>query len=387
MSELYWVDARAEINLPEVALGTASFFQYDLSLVSKLKQLIQNSGILDNIDIQKNDNVAIKMHWGTQTTTRTLRSIFIRKVVELVNERGANAFITESAGLGMHNPRCYGIGRLHHAQEAGYTFETCLAPLIPADGLRGFDYQKVEVQGQQLKEVYIAKAIAEADKVISVAHVKGHPRAGLGAALKNLGVGCAAKPSKFRIHFYEDFPEIDQTKCSQCGKCREICPAGAITEDFSIISELCEGYRCLGCQEACRNQQQAVNLTWCNARDTAIRIVDTAKAVIDTVGKENFAFLNFILDVSPVCDCAPYSDTPFVPDIGILAGLDPLAIDKASLDLINQAPILPNSILSEPSENKIKTIYADSFEADPFDLIEAAEKLQLGNIKYNLQKI
>lgn len=385
ISDIYWVDARSEINLPDIALERASFFQNNISLVNKLKQLIQKSGILDNV--VKNDQVAVKMHWGAQTTTRTLRSIFIRKIVELLKEKGASVFVTESCGLGMLDQRSFGIGRLHHAQEAGYTFETCLAPLIPADGLRGFNYKKVEVQGQQLKEVYIAKMIAEADKVISVAHVKGHPRSGLGAALKNIGVGCAAKPSKFMIHFYEEFPEIDQTKCNQCGKCREICPAGAITDGYSILPELCMNYRCLGCYEACHSQQKAVPLSWCSTQDTAIRIVDSVKAVMDTVGRENFSFLNFVLDVSPVCDCVPYSDTPFVPDIGILAGLDPLAIDKASLDLINQAPHLPESVLLEPSENKIKTIYADSFGADPFDLIEAAEKLELGNIKYALHKI
>jgi len=385
LSELYWVDARAELNLPDVALGRASFFQYDLSLVSKLKQLILKSGILDNIE--KHDHVALKMHWGTETTTRTLRSIFIRKIVELLNEKGAYTFITESAGLGMLNSRCYGVGRLRLAQEAGYTFETCLAPLIPADGLQGFDYKLVKVNGQQLKEIYVAKMIAEADKVISVAHVKGHPRAGLGAALKNIGVGCAAKPSKFRIHLYQEYPQIDLTKCNKCGKCRNICPASAITDGYSILPERCKDYRCLGCDEACRSQQKAVLLKWCNAKDCAIGIVDTAKAVMDTIGKENFAFLNFLLDISPVCDCAPYSDTPFVPDIGILAGSDPLAIDKASLDMINQAPSLPGSVLSEPSENKLKTIYADSFNADPFDLIEAADKLKLGNMKYSLNKV
>ncbi len=383
MSELYWVDARAEVPLSEVAQGRASFFQSELSLVNKMKRLIQQSGLLDIVE--KGDHVAVKMHWGTQSTTRTLRSIFIRKVVELLNEKKAHVFITESAGLGIVNARSHGIGRLHHAQEAGYTFETCLAPLIPADGLHGFNYKRVKVNGQQLKEVYIAEMIAEADKVISLAHVKGHPRSGLGASIKNLGVGCVAKPSKFMLHFYNDYPQIDQAKCTKCGKCREVCPVNGITDGYSIIPEICKDHRCIGCSEIC--PEKAVLLKWCNAKDTAIRIVDAAKAVVDTVGKENFGFLNFMLDITPLCDCVPYSDTPFVPDLGILAGFDPLAIDTASLDMINKAQILSGSVLSEPSDNKFASIFADSFEADPFNIIEAAKKIRLGNSQYSLHKI
>ena len=384
MSEIFYTDARAEIPLPEVAKGRISFFQAELSLVNKMGKLIRESGILDIVE--KGDNVAVKMHWGTHSTTRTIRSIFIRKVVELLNEKGAYVFITESAGLGRIGPRSFGIGRLRDAQVAGYTFETCLAPLIPADGLKGFNYKRVKVNGQQLKEVYVAEMIAEADKVISCAHVKGHPRSGMGASLKNIGVGCVSKPSKFMIHFYEEFPKIDLSKCDKCGKCREICPADGITDGYSIIPELCQDYRCLGCYEVCRDKR-AIPLTWCSSKDTSIRIVDAAKAVIDTVGKDNFAFLNFLLDISPMCDCSPYSDTPVVPDLGILAGFDPLAIDIASLDLINSAPYLAGSVLSAPTDNKFAAIYADSFESDPYYLVEAAKKLKLGNIEYTLHKL
>jgi uncharacterized Fe-S center protein len=383
MSNIFWTDARSEVDLPAVAKGKANFFQDELSLVNKLENLIKKSGMLDLID--KDDQVAVKMHWGTETTTRTIRSIYVRKVVELLKTKSKYIFLTESAGLGLGYARNYGVGRLHLAQIAGYTFETCQCPLVPADGLYGFDYKLVKVNGTQLKEVYIAKAIAEADKVIVLSHVKGHPRGGLGASIKNLGVGCVAKPSKYMLHIYDETPQIDQTKCNKCNKCIEICPTGAI-DGYSINSEICKDYRCIACVEACR-EQRAIKLNWCSARDTAIRIADCAKAVVNTVGTENLGYINCILDVSPVCDCAPYSDTPFVPDLGILVGFDPLAIDKASLDLINQAPILPGSVLTSPTDNKIAAIYASSFETDPFTLIDAAKKLRLGSLDYSLTKI
>ncbi|HUX99371.1 MAG TPA: DUF362 domain-containing protein [Candidatus Deferrimicrobium sp.] len=383
MSEIFWIDARSEVDLPAVAQGKVTFFQDELSLVNKLQKLIEKSEMLALID--KDDQVAVKMHWGTETTTRTIRSIYVRKVVELLKTKSKYVFLTESAGLGLGYTRNYGVGRLQLAQIAGYTFETCLAPLVPADGLYGFNHKLVKVDGIQLKEVYVAKAIAEADKVIVLSHVKGHPRGGLGASIKNLGVGCVAKPSKYMLHIYDETPQIDETKCNKCNKCVEICPAGAI-DGYSINPDICKDYRCIACVEACR-EQRAIKLNWCSARDTAIRIADCAKAVVDTVRAENIGYINCILDVSPICDCAPYSDTPFVPDLGILAGFDPVAIDKASLDLINQAPILPGSVLTTSTDNKIGSIYASSFETDPFTIIEAAKKLQLGSLNYSLIKI
>ncbi|MHA1265817.1 MAG: DUF362 domain-containing protein [Candidatus Helarchaeota archaeon] len=386
VSELYFTDARADVPLPEIAQGQVSFFRPEYSLVNKMARLIEKSEIFNMIE--KGDHVAVKMHWGTFSTTRTIRSIFIRKVIELLKEKGAYVFITESAGLGLGKPRCYGVGRLYAAQVAGYTFETCLAPLIPADGLQGFNHKLVKVEGQQLKEVYVAKMIAEADKVISCAHVKGHPRGGIGGAIKNIGVGCVAKPSKFMIHFYDDVPFIDLENCIKCGKCREVCPGGAISDGYSIDPELCKDFRCLGCYEVCRETGTgAIPLQWTGGKDTPIRIADAAKAVIDTVGGENMAYINFLLGISPICDCVPYSDLPFVPDIGILVGQDPVAIDKASLDLINQAPIIPTSILTEPVENKIATIYANSFQCDPFHIIEAAHQLNLGSLTYKMHHL
>ncbi|MHA1428671.1 MAG: DUF362 domain-containing protein [Candidatus Helarchaeota archaeon] len=384
MSEIYYTDARADVPFVEVAHGRQSWFQPGFSLIKKMEKMIQKSRIL-NI-IEKGDQVALKMHWGTLTTTRLIRSIFIRKIVEMIHEKSAYAFLTESVGLGMGKPRNYGVGRLQLAQVAGYTYETCLAPLIPADGLQGFDHKLVKVDGQQLKEVYVAKMIAEADKVISVAHVKAHPRGGIGGALKNLGVGCVAKPSKYMIHVYNEYPQIDKSICDKCGKCREICPADAITEDYEILPERCKDYRCVGCNEVCRGKG-AIPLKWTDSKDASIRFADAAKAVIETVGNENLAYLNLILDVTPVCDCVPFSDLPVVPDLGVLAGLDPLAIDKASLDLINRAPIVPGSVLTESVENKLAAIYTNSFQSDPNYLMEAAQKLKLGSLEYILHKI
>lgn len=225
--DVFWVDSRAVVLEPE------RWYQPKLSLVSKLKRLIDESGILQ--EIQKGDLVAVKTHFGDRGTTKTLRSVFVRAVVEKVVERGGRPFVTETTGLGMIRPRSTAIGRLEIAEENGYTQQTLKAPIIIADGLLGLDFVEVPVEGKYLKKVYVAKAIAEADAVVFCTHFKLHMQSGIGGSIKNAGVGCVAKPSKFDLHA-TGFPRIIAEKCTKCGKCIEICPTGAI-ENYQIVEK------------------------------------------------------------------------------------------------------------------------------------------------------
>lgn len=359
MSKVFFVDSRAAVTEPE------KWYQPKLSLVSKLKRLIDESGILDFID--KGDLVAVKTHFGDRGTTKTLRSVYIRKIVEAVKERGGKPFVTETTGLGLIRDRSTAIGRLLIAEENGYTSQTVAAPIIIADGLLGFDYVEVDVGGKHIKKVCVAKGIAEADAVVCVTHFKLHMQAGIGGSIKNIGVGCTAKPSKFDIH--SPVPPKINEKCDKCGKCIEICPANAIV-NFQIDSTKC--IRCTGCYEVCK--QNAIEIQWISGRDIAERIVECAKGVMDVVGKKNFAFLNFVVDVTPHCDCHPYSDNPIVPDVGIFASKDIVAVDKASFDAILKFENNPGSLI----ENK----YWEW--TDPLTQIRYAEELELGSSKYEV---
>ncbi|MHA1311381.1 MAG: DUF362 domain-containing protein [Candidatus Helarchaeota archaeon] len=383
MNNVYFVNSRAIINVKDVNAGKISFFNSELSLVNKLSMLIKKSKVLDIIE--KGDIVAIKMHWGDHGTMKTIRSIYVRKLALEIESRGGIPFITESSGLGLFYDRTFGLGRLKIARENGYTWETCCAPLIPLDGIKGKDYVKVKnEEGVQLKEVYVGKAIMDADKIISLAHVKGHPRAGMGAAIKNIGVGCVGKRSKFNLHFYNEIPEIIANECNQCGKCAQICPENAIDiNNKIIINDLCS--RCYGCIGACPNK--AIKVEWCNAKDTNIRILDCANAVLRAKGPENFGFINFLIDISPICDCVPYNDHNVVQDIGILASKNIYAIDVASFDLINKAPRLPDSVATQKSGDVLSQIFSDSTGADFRYIIDQLKKDNPENLKYNLIEI
>ncbi|MHA1271360.1 MAG: DUF362 domain-containing protein [Candidatus Helarchaeota archaeon] len=380
MKDVYFVSSRAEIDVKAVEEGKISFFNQDLSLVSKLSKLIEKSGILNIIN--DGDLVAIKMHWGDRGTIKTIRSIYVRTLALEIKNHGGIPFVTESSGLGLLHDRNSGLGRLLIARENGYTWSTCEAPLIVCDGLRGKDYIKVNFnEGIQLKEVYVGRSIIEADKIISLAHTKGHPRAGMGGAIKNIGVGCVTKRSKFNIHFYNEIPEIISDKCNQCGKCVEICPENAININNKIIQDdLCS--RCYGCAGVCPNK--AIKVDWCNAIDTSIRILDCANAILKIKDPENFGFINFLIDITPICDCVPYNDHNLVQDIGILASNNMFAIDIASYDLINKAPRLQNSSAFKSDSDIFEYLFKNSTKADFKHFINQLKKICPENLQYDL---
>ncbi|MDY6959314.1 MAG: DUF362 domain-containing protein [Halobacteriota archaeon] len=369
MSNVYFVDSRAVVE------SKARWYQPRLGAVSKLERLIEASGALDFIE--EGDIVAIKSHFGVYGTSKALRSVFMRKVAKMVGDQGGRPFLTESCGLGMKHDRSHAVGRIVIAEENGYTQQTVAAPIIIADGMWGFDNLRTEIDGIELSEVYVAKAIAEADKVISLAHFKGHMEGGFGGAIKNLGVGCVAKRSKYDIHI-TGYPKIDMDKCNRCNECVKMCPAGAISEDIALDEGKC--IKCNGCVEIC--EPRAISIRFNGPQETSNRIVDCAKGVIDEIGKENFYYFNFLMDITPACDCCPYSDNPIAPDIGILASNDPLAIDMASVDLVNASPSLPNSMAEGVNEK-----LGGMWETSPGFQLDAAERLKIGSKEYEIFRI
>ncbi|MEM0203402.1 MAG: DUF362 domain-containing protein [Archaeoglobaceae archaeon] len=359
--DVFFVDSRARVVDPN------KWYQPELSLVSKLKRLIDESPVLDNIS--PGDVVAVKTHFGERGTTKTLRPTFIRAVVEKLLEIGAKPFVTETTGLGLTRLRSSAIGRLQIAEENGYTHQTLKAPIIIADGLLGFDFVEVPIDGKFLKKVYVAKAIAECDAVVFCTHFKLHMQSGIGGSIKNIGVGCVAKPSKYDVHV-NGFPTIREDRCTKCDKCVEICPTNAIV-DYKIVEERC--LKCTGCYEVC--EVRAVRLQWLEGKDVSDRIVECAKGVSKL--NDNFSFLNFLIDITPHCDCHPYSDNALVPDIGILASKDAVSIDSASYDLYK----------SLPAVNEILEGHKSWPWTDPEGMLSYAENLGLGERRYRLIKL
>ncbi len=366
-SPVYFADLRAK---PSV------------NLADKVKHLLETVGLPERI--KKRDFVAIKLHFGEAGNTSYVRPVFVRKIVDFIKEAGGSPFLTDANTLYV-GTRSDSVAHLKTAILNGFTYAVVDAPLIIADGLRGGNETAVTVNLKRFKRVYIGSEIVRADAIVSVAHFKGHELSGFGGTIKNLGMGCASRKGKLAQHSTVS-PKVSRKKCEGCGECVEYCAQNAI----SLVNERAkiDRKKCVGCGECiivCPNQ--AIQIQW----DQAI-LVFLENMVEYTAGvlkgkKDSATFLNFITQVSPACDCYPHSDAPIVPDIGIVASTDPVAIDQASADLVNNAEGLRTSCLTKnfrPGKDKFRALYP---KVDWEIQLAYAEAIGLGTRAYELVKI
>jgi uncharacterized Fe-S center protein len=366
-SKVYFIDLRAT---------------YKENFLAKLGRLMETAGLSEVMKAR--DLVAVKLHFGELGNTAFIRPVFLRKVVETIKAGGGFPFLTDAntlyAGMRGDSPH-----HLVNAIQNGFAFSVVDAPLIIADGLRGRSEKAVVVNQKRFKRVYIGNEIVQADSLISVAHFKGHELCGFGGTLKNLGMGCASRKGKLAQHSNVS-PKIKRKKCVGCGDCVVHCSrkALALAEKKAVINPK----KCIGCGECiliC--QQNAVKIKWNQSIPVFLEnMVEYTLGVLkDKKGRA--LFINFINHVSPGCDCAPMNDAPIVRDIGVVASTDPVAIDQASVDLVNREQALPGSCIEEnlgPGEDKFKAIYP---KVDWALQLDYAEQLGLGSRGYELMDI
>ncbi len=356
---------------------------YKENFLSKLGKLIQTAGIADVV--KPRDLAAVKLHFGERGNTAFIRPVFIRKIVDTIIAAGGIPFLTDTNTL-YADQRCSTPTHITTAIHNGFAFSVANAPVVIADGLKGKSDTAVEINQKNFKQVYIAADILEADALISVAHFKGHELCGFGGTIKNIGMGCASRKGKLAQHSTLS-PKVKRKKCVACGDCIERCSQGAIAfveEKAFIYPEKCIG--CGECIITCAHD--AVKIQWNQSGPVFLEnIVEYTLGVLKQK-KGKALFMNFITDVSPACDCVPFNDTPVVADIGVVASKDPVAIDQASVDLVNQAPALPGSCIHAesalPGKDKFMDIYPN---VDWRIQLDYAQQLGLGNRKYTLEKI
>lgn len=333
------------------------------SLLEKMEEVFYSAS-LDKL-VEKGSSVGIKMHFGEPGDVHYIRPAYVSRLVDIIKGLGARPVIVETAGLGWKPGRTSAEKHLLAARKNGFCEETLGAPILIADGDGGLDGTGGDIP--------VAKGIADLDSLFFLSHATGHIQAGFGGAIKNLGVGCVTKPGKFRIHF-DGTPKIDEELCDGCDKCVEVCPVGAVKPP--VINETA-CLLCNACLDVC--DRRAVKVKALDLATLAERIAENAKAVVDVLG-ENIGYINLLVDIIPHCDCHPHSDIPVVPDIGVLASKDPVAIDKASIDLINEAPGIDGSAFEE-GDDKLTSINPSTNWSIQLD---TAEKLGIGRKEYRL---
>lgn len=318
-----------------------------------------------NQQFDNKDFVAIKIHFGERGNQAYLKPQHVKPVVERLGRITPNYFLTDANTI-YKGSRSNALDHIKTAQEHGYNF----APIIIADGLWGHDFIKVRIDMPHFKEAYVASAAVEADALLVLTHFKGHDVVGFGGAIKNLGMGFGCRSGKQQMHA-DIKPQVNADVCTACGNCIKWCPKDTINAqaDGKAFIDLANCIGCGECVAACRFG--AISISWEGKPDIIQeKIAEYAYAAIK--GKENKTiFINYLLEISPNCDCYSENDPPIVPDIGFLASDDAVAIDQASLDLVNQAA----------QQDIFKKIYPYT---DGTVQLEYAEKIGLGSRDYEL---
>ena len=339
----------------------------DLQLPTVLARILKEKNLLDFI--RPRDMVPVKTHFGEEGSSGYVRPPFLAVLASAIREREGIPFLTETSTL-YRGRRTHAVDHMALAYEHGFTPEATKMHIVMADGLMGDEEVAVPIQGSHFKEVQIAAQIVKSQGLVLVSHFTGHLLAGFGAALKNLGMGCASRRGKLIQHSTAK-PRIKRKKCTGCGECVRWCPRDAIRLEDGRAS--IDPERCIGCGEClavCRFD--AVGFNWKETHtNLQEKIVEHAMGVV--AGKrERMLCLNFLTRISRDCDCMKGFES-MAPDLGILLSRNPVALDAASLDLVEKKMGRPLRELAHDIPSRAQ--------------LEHAQKLGFGSLEYELERI
>ena len=308
--------------------------------ISKIRKLYEAAGFDEFVG--EKDLTAIKLHFGERGNDSYINPVFVRQVVDKLKAKGAKPFLTDTNTL-YSGSRHNAVDHLVTALEHGFDFSVTGAPLIIADGLRSQNFRTVPIHKKHFENVKLAEDIVSANSMIVMSHFKGHEMAGFGGAIKNMAMGGAPAVGKKEQHSVKIV--VNPETCISCGKCAPVCPEeaiGFVTKKANINPEKCIG--CGECMTVC--PVKAIGMNWgSEATGFMEKMTEYAYGVVKSM-EGRIGYINFLTNITPDCDCVPWSDAPIVPDIGFLASTDPVAIDQASYDLVNKQIGLTASLLS-----------------------------------------
>lgn len=354
------------------------------NVLEKLESLLTRAGIEEKVG--RKQLVAVKMHFGELGNTAYVRPVYVRRVVDRLRRIGAKPFLVDTNTLYVGS-RGESASHYETAIANGFDWSAVGAPVVIGGGLRGNRFASVPVDLPHYREVEIAPEIADADAIVGITHFKGHEMSGFGGTLKNFGMGTASRQGKLSMHSTTG-PRVREGDCTACHSCLRWCAFRAMrvnAEDRTvrIDPERCSG--CGACLPTC--PAGAIHIDWNqDLRGMQERMAEYAFGAI-APKRERAVFLNFLTQVSPLCDCYPFADTPLVPDVGILASTDPVAIDQASVDLVNAQPghpLSPHASTLGPGQDKFR---AAAPNVDWSIQLAHAQTIGLGSRSYTLAAV
>ena len=356
------------------------------TMLQKLHRLMKAAGF-EQIDFT-DKYVAIKMHFGEYGNLAFLRPNYARVVADYVKDLGGKPYLTDCNTLYVGS-RKNALDHLETAYMNGFSPLQTGCHVIIGDGLKGTDEALVPINLEYVKEAKIGQAVMDADVFISLSHFKGHEEAGFGGALKNIGMGCGSRAGKMEQHC-DGKPYVREDDCIGCGSCFRICAHGApIIENKKahIDHDICVG--CGRCLAVC--PKNAIKPSYQDSvKLLNYKIAEYSYAVLK--GRPSF-HITLICDVSPFCDCHAENDIPIIPDVGMLASFDPVALDQACVDLCNQQPVIAGSRLARHHEKfgsedpNHEHFHMNHPDAEWETCLIHAEKIGLGTRAYELKTI
>lgn len=372
------------------------------SLVAKMLTLFDTAGFAEMI--QPGNTVAVKLHMGEFNNTAYIRPVYVRALVERIKSLGGEPMVVDTTTLpaGPYVSRATALDYYKTAERHGFTSATVGCPILIADGYLGTDDVRVDLpEGVILREQYVATAVALADVMIALSHFKGHPVGTYGGAMKNIGVGCASKRGKHNLHLALhpkyglhnrpfDPSVCPGRKCENWITCNSVCPYDCLqVEDSTIRYDRDRCVSCFACLLVLTCGVTGFPDGYFEANSASI--VDSARAVVKTFGPRKVGFINLALDIAPWCDCAGFSDRPIVPNIGVLASFDPVALDAACVQKARESVGMPGSAaelnhVMAPGTAKFSA--CSSFGGADEDIpLRAGVRNGLGSLAYELIEV
>ncbi len=369
------------VNKSLVFFSEAKADSYETSILNKIK-LLWDAADFSKL-IKKGDLVAIKMHFGEIGNNTFIPPWYARIIVNKVKEAGGKPFLTDCNTVYVGS-RHNSTDHLYNAYLHGFTYATVNCPVIIADGLKGRNYVALEINKKHFKTVKIGSDLVYADAMIVISHFKAHLMAGFGGAIKNIGMGGGSVEGKKEQHALK--PKSDPEKCTGCKTCSRYCPGDAIffVDEKSVVDDT----KCIGCGTCvgvC--PEHAIQFDW---GEDIIPFTERMTEYAYGIWKEHekkIGFFNFAINITPECDCFNTSEPIIVSDIGVFASSDPVAIDKACYDAVNNAHGLKTSRLKsgfEPGEDKFKGLHDFTQGQVQF---EYGEELGMGTQKYEIIQV
>lgn len=333
--------------------------------------------------IREGSRVAVKVHFGERGNYTYIRPPLVRRVVDYVKAEGGYPFVTETTTLYPSGKRLTVEDSLETARYNGFTEEGLGCPILIADepdGQNGMEFAVGNpAAASRVKSTSVARHLIEADAVVLFSHVKGHALSGMGGALKNLGMGCTTRRGKREQHAAHGLV-FDSEACTGCGRCVEACTFEALVLENGRPAR--DEGRCMYCNTCLYTcEEKAIRLLPKGKEMFQQAMAHAAAGVMRAFSGKRVFFLNGIMDVTPLCDCAAPAGRLMTQNLGILASLDPVAIDRASLDLVDSAPMFPGWDISPPD------ILGKVNGTDSTIHIKEAARLGLGSLDYELRKV